>query len=76
MGQLLIRKLDDADIVALKRMAKSEGVSLEEYMRTLVREHTRRDKNDVFTAIDGIFEGSDYRMSRPAEDLVREDRDR
>lgn len=75
MGQLLIRNLDDAVIAMAKRQAKSDGKSLEQYLRELITDNVRPSKAELFSKLDKMFEGSDYVMKIPPEDLIREDRD-
>jgi plasmid stability protein len=75
MGQILIRNLDDDLIEVLKSQAKSENTSLEQYLRDLLAEKVRTDRDDFETFARGMRE-----RSRPsfkdATDLIREDRDR
>lgn len=75
MGQVIIRKLDDAVIAMAKRRAKSDGKSLEQYLRELITDNVRPSKADLFAQLDKMFENSDYVMTVPPEDLIREDRD-
>lgn len=74
MGQVIIRKLDDAVIAMAKRRAKSDGKSLEQYLRELITENIRPSKAELFARIDEIFEESNYVMKVAPEDLIREDR--
>lgn len=76
MGQVLIRNLDEAVIIRLKEDARKKGVSLEQYLRDLLTEKVQPSKTDLFAEIDRALEGSQYIMTVPPEDLIREDRDK
>lgn len=75
MGQIIIRKLDDEIIATAKRRAKSDGKSLEQYLRDLITDNVRPSKADIYKRIEALFEGRDFSFSQPPEDLIREDRD-
>lgn len=75
MGQVIIRKLDDAVIAMAKRRAKSDGKSLEQYLRELITDNVRATKAELFAKVDEMFEGREFAFDRPPEDLIREDRD-
>ena len=75
MGQLLIRNLDDSVILQLKDVARQKGVSLEQHLRDLLTQQTKPSKTEIFARIDKLFEGRDFVMTVPPEDLIREDRD-
>ncbi len=72
MAQILVRKLDDRVVEALKRRAKAAGVSLEQTAREALTQAVRGPGNEVWEAI------SRFRASaRPgdASGLIREWRD-
>ena len=75
MGQVIIRNLDDSVLADLKRLAKRDGVSLEQFLRDLLAAKAREDKEAFFEFAKGMRE-----RSRPSDldptDLIREDRDR
>jgi plasmid stability protein len=75
MGQVIIRKLDDAVIAMAKQRAKSDGKSLEQYLRELITENIRPSKAEIFAKVDKLFEGRDFAFPQAPEDMIREDRD-
>ena len=75
MGQVIIRKLDDAVIAMAKRRAKSNGKSLEQYLRELITDNVQPSKAEIFAQIDKLFEGRDFAFPQSPEDMIREDRD-
>jgi plasmid stability protein len=76
MGQLLVRNLDDSVIMRLKAQAKRKGVSLEQFLRDLLSEEATPDKAGLLSKNAELLRASGYKMKRPPEDLIREDRDR
>ena len=72
MAQILVRKLDDRVVEALKRRAKAAGVSLEQTAREALTQAARGPGNEAWEAI------SRFRAAaRPgdASGLIREWRD-
>ena len=75
MGQVIIRNLDDSVLADLKRMAANDGKSLEQFLRELLQEHSRRDRSSFLEFARGVRERSQPAF-RDATELIREDRDR
>lgn len=48
MGQILIRRLDDAVLAALKERAARENASLEATVRRVLTESVAPDRHDIF----------------------------
>ncbi len=75
MGQILVRNLDDAVILALKARARARGLSLEAELREVLTRaagHPRRELADELAALRAMTPKGPRRL---AEDLVRESRD-
>ena len=75
MGQVIIRNLDDSVLVSLKRMASNEGKSLEQFLRDLLADKARDDRESFFEFARGMRERCKPTDLDPT-DLIREDRDR
>ena len=75
MGQVIIRKLEDDVIALAKRKASADGKSLEQFLRELITDAVKPSKTAVFAKVDALLGETGYSLSRPPEDLVREDRD-
>ena len=75
MGQVIIRNLYDSVLADLKRMATKEGKSLEQFLRDVLAERARDDKQSFFEFAKGMRERSKPAW-RDATELIREDRDR
>ena len=76
MGQLIVRNLDDEIIKLAKLKAKANGKSLEQFLRELITENVKPSWEATFAKIETLFENQDYQMQMPAEDLIRNDRER
>ena len=75
MGQVLIRKVDDAVIAALRARTAARGLSLEAKLRDVLTRaagHTRADLAAAFAVVRAMTPRG---RRRPAEDFVREGRD-
>lgn len=75
MGQVIIRNLDDAVIADLKRQAANANLSLEQFLRNLLSEKARADREAFLEFARGMRERSRPAW-RDATELIREDRDR
>ncbi len=75
MGQVIIRNLDDAIVANLKRMAAREDKSLEQFLREVLEDRARQDRDDFIEFARGVRERSKPAF-RDATDIIREDRDR
>jgi antitoxin FitA len=75
MGQLIVRNLDDAAIARLKARAKKRGVSLEEYVRQLLREAGAPLRDELVAEFDRIAAMTPRQKTPIAEQLIREGRD-
>lgn len=76
MGQVLVRNLEDEVIETLKLQASASGISLEEQLRTILREAARAAEQEDIEKVMARCRA----MTPPgprvlAEDLIREDRD-
>ena len=77
MGQIIVRKLDDAIIKQLKQRAKKQGISLEETVRRALADAVKPTKKELLEDLKRI-----RAMSPPITEppfgwqLIREDRDR
>jgi plasmid stability protein len=77
MGQIIVRKLDDAIIKRLKQRAKSQGVSLEEVVRRVLSEAVKPNKAELLKELDRIRAMSPPITKPPfGWQLIREDRDK
>jgi plasmid stability protein len=76
MGQILIRKLEDAILVELKRQASDQGISLEEKARRILAEAAkRRSKEQLLAEMDRIAKmGKPITKPPYSQDMIREDR--
>ena len=76
MGQLIVRKLDDAIIKRLKQRAKKQGISLEEAVRRVLAEAVKPNKDELLEEMRRIRAMSPPITEPPfSQDLIREDRD-
>jgi antitoxin FitA len=75
MGQVIIRNLDDSVVANLKRMAAREDKSLEQFLREVLEDRARQDRDDFIEFARGVRERSKPAF-RDATDIIREDRDR
>lgn len=76
MGQLIVRKLDDAIIKRLKQRAKKQGISLEEAVRRVLSEAVKPSKDELLEEMRRIRAMSPPITEPPfSQDLIREDRD-
>lgn len=88
MATLTIRRLDEVDRDWLRRVSQSEGISMEEYVRRMVRTarlDTRRTFGDVLDEINGSLDdetrdllGDPPPIERPApraRDIIPRDDD-
>jgi plasmid stability protein len=79
MGQVIVRKLDDAVIECHRRRAKARGVSLEQELRDVLSSAARPSKAERLRRIDEIRamtpELPPGQKRTPAEVLIREGRD-
>lgn len=76
MGQIIVRKLDDAVVKRLKQRAKSQGISLEEAVRRILSEAVKPTKDELIEEMRRIRAMSPPITEPPfSQDLIREDRD-
>jgi plasmid stability protein len=75
MAQILVRNLDDTLVARLKMLASQKGISLEQEVREILNDATRRSREEVIAHMDMIRSRQPPQKSRAA-DLIREDRDR
>jgi plasmid stability protein len=76
MGQIIVRKLDDAVIKRLKQRAKKQGISLEEAVRRVLLESVKPNKDELLEEMRRIRAMSPPITKPPfSQDLIREDRD-
>jgi len=77
MGQILVRKVDNAILTELKRQAADQGISLEEKARRILADAARsRSKAELLAELDRIAAMGKPIMKPPfSQDLIREDRD-
>lgn len=61
MGQLLIRNLDEDTIASLKRSASREGLSLEQYLRDLLKAKVEADRTKWLSALDALHASIDIK---------------
>ncbi|ABI65098.1 hypothetical protein Mmar10_0805 [Maricaulis maris MCS10] len=74
MGQVIIRNLDDAVVTSLKRLAAKDGKSLEQFLRDVLADASRRDREGFFEFAKGMRERGTPSDLDPT-DLIRKDRD-
>lgn len=75
MGQVIIRNLDDSVLLRLKQMAQQDSKSLEQFLRDLLADKVRDDREGFFEFARGMRERCKPIDVDPT-DLIREDRDR
>lgn len=73
--QVLVRKIDQHVVAALKQMAKSKGKSLEQELRDILTLAARPRGADLLAEMDRIRAMSPY-SSVDSTDILREDRSR
>ena len=75
MGQIIVRRLDDAIIKRLKQRAKRQGISLEEAVRRILSEAVKPSKDELVEEMRRIRAMSPPITEPPfSQDLIREDR--
>jgi plasmid stability protein len=75
MGQVIIRKLDDAVIAAHKRRAAARGVSLEQQLRDVLAEAAKPSREEIIADLRRIRAMTPKGPRIDSTDLIREDRD-
>lgn len=75
MGQVIVRRLDDAVIDALKRRAAARGISLEQQLREILAEAARPSRAEIVADIGRIRAMTPGRLTTDSADLIRADRD-
>jgi phage terminase large subunit-like protein len=76
VGQIIVRKLDDAIIKQLKQRAKKQGISLEEAVRRALEDAVKPTKKELLEELKRIRAMSPPITEPPfSQDLIREDRD-
>jgi plasmid stability protein len=75
MGQVIIRKLDDAVIAAHKRRAAARGVSLEQQLRDVLAEAAKPSREELIADLRRIRAMTPKGPRIDSTDLIREDRD-
>lgn len=76
MPEVLVRKLDEAAIQALKRQAKQHGRSLQAELKAIIEDaarHAQFDPAKELARVRSLFKG---RRFSDSAGLIREDRDR
>lgn len=76
MGQVIVRRLDDAVIASLKARAKRHGHSLERELREILTRAAKRTPAERLALIDRVRAKTAPGPHPLAEELIREDRDR
>ena len=75
MGQVIVRKLDDAVISAHKRRAKARGVSLEQQLRDVLAEAAKPSREEMVAEMRRIRAMTPKGPPIDSTELIREDRD-
>jgi antitoxin FitA len=75
MGQVIVRRLDDAVIAAHKQRARMRGVSLEQQLRDVLAEAARPSREELLQRLAVARALTPPGPRKLAEDLIREDRD-
>jgi len=76
MGQIIVRRLDDAIVKRLKQRAKRQRISLEETVRRILSDAVRPDKDEILEEMRRIRAMSPPVTAPPfSQDLIRQDRD-
>jgi plasmid stability protein len=75
MGQIIVRNLDDAAIAGLKTRAKKQGVSVEEFVRQLIKKATAPSREELIAEIDRIAAMGPRQKTPIAAKLIREGRE-
>ena len=75
MGQVIVRKLDDAVIAAHKQRARARGVSLEQQLRDVRAEAARPSREEIIADLRRIRAMTPKGPRIDSTDLIREDRD-
>ena len=77
MGQLLVRNIDDDQIAELKAQAAGERISLEQRMRNLIGEATRKkDLEAWFQEVSRRSRDQTRGSNLDVDAMIREDRER
>ncbi len=76
MAQVIVRSLDDAVVAALKAKAARRGESLEQELRNILTAAAVPTRGALLAELDRCRALTPPGERRPAEDLVRQDRDR
>ncbi len=76
MAQVIVRSLDDAVVAALKAKAARRGHSLEQELRNILTAAAVPTREALLAELDRCRALTPPGERRPAEDLVRQDRDR
>lgn len=80
MGQVTVRNLDDAVVEALRRRARESGKSMDQFLREGITAMAAPDRREWLEELDRVRAmappGAGNGAYPPAEDLIREDRDR
>jgi plasmid stability protein len=76
MAQVVIRNLDDDVMRRLKARAAHEHKSLEQALRDILREAAKPTRAEMIERLRRIQAMTPPGTRTPAEDLIREDRDR
>ena len=76
LGQVIVRRLDDAVVAALKAKAARRGHSLEQELRNILTAAAAATRQELLAELDRCRALTTPGERRLAEDLVRQDRDR
>lgn len=76
MGQVIVRKLDDETIGALKAKAALHGNSLEQELRGILTQAAKPGPAERLALADEIRAMTACKRASDSTELVREDRDR
>lgn len=76
LGQMIVRRLDDAVVAALKAKAARRGHSLEQELRNILTAAAAPTRAEMLAELDRCRALTPPGERRLAEDLVRRDRDR
>lgn len=78
MGELRVRRLDDAVVLELKERAAREGTSVEAILRRLITEEAMRPRNDMLGRLGRRHEAfrADHGPLEDSAGSIRDERDR
>jgi plasmid stability protein len=76
MGQIVIRNLDDAVLVALRRLASQSGTSMEEQARRALTRAVGLDRAAAIKRLDDVRRSIGRLPGPSIVEQLREDRDR